>query len=242
MEIEKHLSLQIGLVWRIVETQEVAATRDITQSSEEQHRLEELLDTSKPKVPPDCSGLSYLLMTPFRYPPLRYGSRFGSTHERGIFYAAADLQTAFAESAVYLWLFQRGLQELGPLEYIRDQRTAFSVKLASSKALDLCSGVFAQDREKIKAPDSWEFSQRLGSKIREVGAHFFWYPSARFEGGVNAAVISPEAFYTTKPEEQQNWNLRLSTNSCWFGRADLENIEFRRTDFESDGKLLHPAL
>ncbi|MCV6615090.1 MAG: RES family NAD+ phosphorylase [Cellvibrionaceae bacterium] len=40
------------------------------------------------------------MSTPFRYPPLAYGSRFGSTLERGIFYASQELATAFAESAV----------------------------------------------------------------------------------------------------------------------------------------------
>ena len=242
MDFNQYLSSQIGLVWRVVETQEVAATRDITSSAAEQQRLEQLLDTSKPVVPKDCKGLSYLLMTPFRYPPLRYGSRFGSTNERGIYYAASELQTAFAESAVYLWLFQRGPKELGPIKHIQDQRTAFSVKLASQKAVDLCSDAFKSVRKKLVSADNWEFTQSIGAEIRSSGADFFWYPSARFDGGINAAVISPNAFYSKKPEELQNWNLRLSTSSCWFGRADGFSMEFQREEFESSGKLLHPSL
>ena len=43
----------------------------------EQQRLEQLLDESKPPVPPECRSLHYLLATPFRYgAPYPGGSRF----------------------------------------------------------------------------------------------------------------------------------------------------------------------
>ncbi len=242
MELKKHLTMGIGMVWRVVETQAIAATRDITSSAAEQQRLEELLEQSKPTIPNEYQGLSYLLMTPFRYPPLPYGSRFGSTYERGIFYASVERTTAFAESAVYLWLFQKGPKELGPLECIRDQRTAFSVKVRSNQSLDLCQSAFKADRAIITAPDSWEYTQKLGSEIRKLGAEYFLYPSARLAEGTNAAVLNPKAFYTNAPSEQQTWSLRLSTHSCWFGRAGEESVEFRQKDFEKEGRLLHPSM
>lgn len=239
----------VGSCWRVVETQETAATMAITQSAAEQSRLEELLDTSKPKIPADCQGLSYLLMTPFRYPPLRYGSRFGSTWERGIFYGSCELKTAFAETAVYFWLFQQGPKTPGPLEQIRDQRTAFSVKLISQKALDLHSGAFAYSEEfasaskNINRPDSWEYTQQLGKQLRELGAEFIIYASARYAGGHNIAVFSPLAFAEKEPAQQQLWHVRFTTDTCVFVRAGIsDGFEFRREDFSVAGKIPHPSL
>lgn len=233
----------VGGCWRVVETQEIAATMAITQSAVEQSRLEELLDTSKPKIPTDCAGLSYLLMTPFRYPPLRYGSRFGSTWERGIFYGSCDLKTAFAETAVYFWLFQQGPATLGPLEQIRDQRTAFSVKLISQKVVDLHSDIFSSSRDKITRPDSWVFTQQLGKQLRELGTEFIIYPSARIAGGKNIAVFSPLAFAEKEPAQQQLWHVRFTTDACVFARAGIsEGFEFQRKDFSVDGNIPHPAL
>ncbi len=233
---------RMGKVWRIVETQVVAATRNITRSAEEQHRLEALLDQSKPPVADDLKGLSYLLMTPFRYPPLKHGSRFGSTWERGIFYASQEHSTLLAEAAVYLWLFQAGLKNLGPLEHIRDSRTAFLIGVSSEKTLDLRLAPFDSKEAVITAPSSWDYTQSLGSQLREMGAEFFWYPSARFKGGTNVAVMSPKCFTTKKPEKQQHWMVHLTQRVCWFGRRDGESMEFLRSDFEYEGKLQHPSL
>ncbi|CAA0123788.1 Uncharacterised protein [BD1-7 clade bacterium] len=242
MPLSDLLTYQLGNCWRIVETQEVAATREITDNADEQSRLEALLDASKPSAPDDCQGLSYLLMTPFRYPPLQYGSRFGSTWERGIFYGAAELDTAFAEAAVYFWLFQQGPTTLGPLSCIRDQRTAFSVRIASAKALDLRSAYFTDKIDSIMDPKSWVVSQQLGKEIRETEAEFFWYPSARQETGTNVAVLTPDAFSTREPDQYQHWQVRLDEETCWFGRAGASSIEFEKSRFLIDGRIPHPCL
>jgi len=62
--------------WRVVEAQHQVSTRKLVDTAAEQSLLEELIDGVKP---PDRTGgaLHYLLATPFRYPPLRHGSRFG---------------------------------------------------------------------------------------------------------------------------------------------------------------------
>ncbi len=244
MNFASLLRLQIiGNCWRVVETQETAATMAITRSATEQSRLEELLDLSKPKIPADCVGLSYLLMTPFRYPPLRYGSRFGSTWERGIFYGSCELQTAFAETAVYFWLFQQGLAQLGPLENIRDQRTAFSVKLSSQKAIDLQAEAFADLQDKISQRDSWDYTQQLGKQLREAEVEFILYSSARFSGGKNIAIFSPLAFAEKEPCQQQLWHVRFTTEMCVFVRAgNSEAFEFHKKDFSVNGEIPHPAL
>ena len=69
-----------GRAWRVVESQHLFSTRKLVDSDAEQALLEELIEEVKPPtgVP---AGLHYLLFTPFRYPPLRHGSRFGTRAE-----------------------------------------------------------------------------------------------------------------------------------------------------------------
>ena len=98
---ERHIRPLQGRLVRLVESQEQVATLQLVDTLEEQALLEELLESSKPPVPADAEPLHYLLKTPFRYPPLRWGSRFGRRHEPSLFYAALKLETAMAESAYY---------------------------------------------------------------------------------------------------------------------------------------------
>ena len=67
-----------GTLWRMVESQEEIATNALVDTLEEQAALEYLLDATKPRRS-GLDDLHYLLATPFRYPPLRHGSRFGRT-------------------------------------------------------------------------------------------------------------------------------------------------------------------
>ena len=228
-----------GLIWRIVETQEVAATREITRNADEQSRLEALLESAKPAVPKDCEGLSYLLFTPFRYPPLDYGSRFGSTLERGIYYGAKEIKTALAETAVYMWLFQSALKELGPLRTINDHRTAIAVNVLSDRAVDLTDKGFLQKHPDIVSADNWQHSQRLGAELRELRVDWFWFPSARLAGGTNAAVFNPLSFKNNEPVEQLHWQIRLSEQTCWFSHL-RNSLEFEKEQFMVDGKIPHP--
>ncbi|TVZ37573.1 RES domain-containing protein [Alteromonadaceae bacterium 2753L.S.0a.02] len=237
----------VGLAWRVVENQGTAATRSITRNADEQLRLEQLLEGSKPPLPDGCEKLSYLLTAPFRYPPLRHGSRYGTRMERGIFYGAKEQETALAETAVYLWLFQQGPQDPGPLAEMTDSRTLFSVRLRSNSGCDLTSLNFDGLQSRITCPGDWQFTQQLGGQLREAGAEFFWFPSARWSGGTNVAVLKPEAFASGSPDTQQLWNLRLTRELCWFGRADAGRdesgyFEFSRSDFDSAGVMQHPCL
>ena len=72
------------IAFRVVESQHVVSTRKLVDSGEEQALLEELVDRVKPPLPsdPELRRLHYLLSTPFRHPPLRYGSRFGTRAPR----------------------------------------------------------------------------------------------------------------------------------------------------------------
>ena len=53
--------------WRCVEAQHVVSTLQLVDTLDEQRLLEDILEETKPPVPPECEGLHYLYMTPFRY-------------------------------------------------------------------------------------------------------------------------------------------------------------------------------
>jgi hypothetical protein len=82
----------------MVEAQHISSSRDLVESREEHDLLEELLENSKPQI---VNNIHYLIFTPFRYPPLKYGSRFGSNHEPSLWYGSINLHTALAEVAFY---------------------------------------------------------------------------------------------------------------------------------------------
>jgi hypothetical protein len=88
-----------GTLYRLVESQEQVATLGYVDTLEEQALLEAMLDEVKPPYRAGTEGLHYLLRTPFRYPPLPWGSRFGRVHEPGIFYGARNTDATLAEAA-----------------------------------------------------------------------------------------------------------------------------------------------
>src|SRR5215468_9021159 len=89
-----------GSFWRVVEAQHHVSTMKLTDSLEDQAILEDLIEETKPPVPPNCARLDFLLMTPFRYSTQNpWGSRFRKPNaEAGVFYAAEHPETAIAET------------------------------------------------------------------------------------------------------------------------------------------------
>lgn len=232
-----------GAVWRIVENQEQAATRRITRSAQAQSRLEQLLDASKPPYMPGSEKLHWLLKTPFRYPPLRHGSRFGSAMQPGILYASRQLATAMTESAVYLWLFRAAPTRLGPLERICDGRTALHFNVAHPRMGDLTSSPARDYRQRICDPASYAFSQTLGAALREAGVGAFWFYSARAAAGVNCAVTDPAAIDGSAQPRQEHWRLQLDADTCWWGRPGRPSFEVHYSSVaDASGKIPHPAL
>jgi hypothetical protein len=232
-----------GAIWRIVENQEQAATRRITRSATEQSRLEELLDVNKPAYMPGTQHLHWLLKTPFRYPPLRHGSRFGSALQPGILYGSRELHTAMTESAVYLWLFRAGPIKTGPLERISDGRTAIHFSIEHGAVSDLTSEPAEAYRAEISAPGSYTFAQTLGTSLRERHTGAIWFHSARAAQGINCGVLDPGAIPIGTEPSQEHWRLHLDSSACWWGIAGRDSFEVRYQDVaDASGKIPHPAL
>lgn len=234
-------------VWRVVEGQHRIATRKLVDSDAEHRLLEDLIESKKPPRPAgeEFEGLHYLLFTPFRYPPLRHGSRFGRRHERSLWYGSEALSTAFAESAYYRMVFLDGTQ--ADLGHRTVELSAFSVPVASRKAIDLAAPPFEAHRATIASPTSYRETQHLGSAMRHDGIVAFRYPSARDpQRGQNIGLFSPSAFAEKTIGATQTWFCSISRLAVELRRKtfsdDDASFRFVRTDFEVDGVLPRPAV
>jgi len=226
----------------VVESQHQVSTRKLVDSADEQALLEQLIDGAKP---PDLTGgrLHYLLFTPFRYPPLPHGSRFGRRHRRGIWYGSLGRRTAFAEVAYYRLLFLEGTQ--ASLETITTPLTAFRASLRTTHGVSLDAPPFVSYRDMIASPVSYADSQALGDAMRDAGVEAFTWPSARdADGGSNVGAFVPNVFGRAKPTSLESWHCAASRERVDVTRSDYfqrETFEFPRAQFLVAGTLPFPA-
>ena len=230
-----------GEAWRVVEPQHLVATRKLVDSDAEQQLLEELIESTKPPLPE--GRLHFLLTTPFRYPPLRYGSRFGTRAQRGIWYGSVGQRTAFSETAYYRLLFLEGTAaDLSPLMV---ELSAFRAPFRSEQGVDLAALPFAEFRDRISSPVSYRESQRLGYEMREAGVYVFRYWSARDrQGGLNVGLFTPKAFSSRKPTVPETWRCVVARDGVEMTKKDVfvrASFRFERSEFEVEGRLPAPA-
>jgi hypothetical protein len=231
-----------GICWRIVEAQHRISTLKLVDTLAEQQRLEELLDESKPAVPPECRRFHYLLATPFRYgAPYPRGSRFrraGMTP--GVFYASRTAATAVAEMAFHRLLFFADSPGT-PWPDHAGEYTAFSIRFRTASALDLDAAPFDRDRSAWTHPTNYEPCQALADAGRSAGIEVLRYRSARdvrATVGVNVALLTCRAFGSAAPIERQTWRMLAGPSGvralCTFPET---RIEFDRDAFERDPRI-----
>ena len=232
--------------WRAVEAQHVISTRKLVDSDAEQQLLEELIDRSKPRLArsAELGRLHYLLSTPFRYPPLPHGSRFGTRAEMGIWYGAENQRTLFAEIAYYRLLFLEGTRAELPVLLV--ELTAFVAPLRTHKGIDLTRAPFSAHTARISSKTSYSVSQRLGTDMRATGVEAFRFRSARDpEGGSNLGVFRPAAFASRRPAALETWLSVTTRNVVEISRKDFfrkQTFRFERELFCVRGKLPSAAV
>ena len=229
-----------GPVWRFVEAQHRVSTLKLVDTLDEQTLLEELLEESKPVLPPDCAGLDYLLGTPFRYGAVYpHGSRFrraGLTP--GVFYGAEHVETALAEMAFYRLLFFAESPGT-PLPRNAADYTGFAVALASQRAIDLMAPPYVDEAEKWTDPVDYAACQALADRARADGVEIIRYRSVREpQGRANLAVLNCAAFAQKTPGKYESWKLYMGPQSVTALRDfPRKRLDFARASFAADPRL-----
>jgi hypothetical protein len=230
-----------GEVHRLVESQEQVATRSLVRTLAEQALLEDLLESSKPMLPATAAGLHYLLATPFRYPPLPWGSRFGRRFEPSLFYGARSVATVLAECAYYRFVFWSGMAT-PPKAPLDTRHTMFRVGVSTTQGLQLQLAPFDAWQKQLRDPADYAATQSLGSALRAAGIEAFEYRSARDpDGGINLALFTAQAFATPRPTVLDEWLCITGPDRVsYYSRHGGGIREFRKQDFTVHGILPMP--
>ena len=207
MKLDHLIQAIAGLAYRVVEDQEEIATLALVDSIDEHSLLESILEDSKPSS--SIHHKDYLINTPFRYAPLNYGSRFGSRFENSLFYGSLSQQTVLAEVAYYRSLFWSHISK-PPTEAIKTSHTLFNVNYSIEQGVKLQS--CTQWQKKLTHPNDYNFTQNVGSSMREIGVEGFEFVSARDkQKGVNVAFFNPNPIRSKRALNKET--LQCITNS-----------------------------
>jgi hypothetical protein len=229
-----------GPCWRLVEAQHHVSTLKLVDSVDEQELLEDLIEATKPPLPPECRDLHYLLSTPFRYGSVYPGgSRFrraGLTE--GVFYASEATRTAVAEMAFHRLLFFAE-SPATPWPVNAAEYTAFSVKYATKKAIDLTTAKYHAHRAKWTHVTDYSHCQALAETARMTKMEIIRYESIRDPNhGMNLALLTCRAFAKPEPVDQQTWRIRLSSSGVQaICEAPKSGITFDRRTFAVDPRI-----
>ncbi len=191
--------------FRLVETQHIAATMRLVDSSAEQDILEQMLDGSKPPMPEEGIGVHYLLAAPFRYFP-QTGSRFRAANMPGIWYGADNPYSACAEIAY--WRQRFVLDSAGLLKTRISTEHSMYEAAVNGVAIDLLALPWRQAEVHWTNPSDYTETQRLGQLVRDSGAvSWIRYASVRAPEHTCTAVFNPKALSMKTPDSRyEQWH------------------------------------
>jgi RES domain len=239
-ELSSNARSDRGTCWRVVEAQHYISTAKLTDTADEQNRLEAIIESSKPIIPEECRHLHYLLFTPFRYgAPYPRGSRFRRPgFSPGVFYGSILSRTAATELAFSRLLFYaESPATKWPSEAA--ELSAFSVDYAVGRAIDLTHRPFSKHMTLWTDPIDYSHCQKLADGARETGIDLIRYQSARDPNlGTNLAILRCRAFASNESTGRETWHIQLSPSGvriiCEFPRAVFS---FDRKTFASDPRI-----
>ena len=239
---EEHIASMMATIHRVVEDQEDAATLSLVNNIEEQGVLEDLLEQSKPKKQEGCEALHYLLITPFRYPPLQYGSRFGSNFEPSLLYGSLNISTALAETAYYRFVYLSGMKEAYAKPILMTY-SSYTASIRTDRSVFLDKKPFNSFEEIMTSPDNYSDTQKLGDSMRHASVEAFQYISARDpEQGKNIALFTPKTFQSKKPIHIERWICNITHEEIGFVSNDKQRrLRFDKRLFLVDGKIPAPS-
>lgn len=221
------------IVWRAVEIQARSSTSKLVPPNDEHVRLESMIEESKPSIPPLLREFNFLINTPFRYPS-DHGSRFGRPNEKGIFYAACDVETCVAEFTFYRLLFFLDSPDTpwpeNPLQAI-----IFNIPILSSRFISYPE---PEDLDYWSNLDCYPECREFADHIRRLGCEVIGFRSARNHNGYNVAIFSGNAFNSRLPDIVQTWHINLSAEGAFArGENPPKYIDFGKGFFNRDRRL-----
>lgn len=230
-----------GELLRLVESQEVVATSTLVDNLIEQSLLENMLETSKPPLRHGSDALHYLLATPFRYPPLRHGSRFGRRHEPSLLYGGHETQTVLAETAYYRLIFWHDMKTPPPMGRLLTQHTLFRAHYCAGQGIALYVPPWSSHADRLTHPSDYSTTQALGSVMRAAGVEAVEYTSARDpHRGVNVGLFTPAALTDGRPTDMKPWLCETRADHVAFSSGKTVQ-EFAAESFFVAGRLPRPA-
>ena len=238
-----HIKPLCAEVFRVAESQQKVATNTLVDTLQEQRILEEMLDRVKPRIPQDCDQFDYLIYTPFRYPPLNHGSRFGKKIHPSIFYGSKNIEAAFAELAYYRFVYYDGMMTSPKKQQKVTQHTSFNVDLQAEKGIALDESPFNKHKYRISDPANYDVSQKIGEEMRDKGVEAFSYFSARAVNEVNLGIFTCKAIKSLVPDALNHWSCITRDKNVTIRSLDdrWSSISFELEQFLIDGVLPSPA-
>ncbi len=243
INVVAHVTKVDGNLYRVVESQEQIATVGLVDTLDEQSLLEQLLERSKPAARSGSNHLHYLLMSPFRYPPLQHGSRFGGRHEPSIFYGSHASSTARAEAAYYRFVLWAGMAT-PPRRPVRSEHTLYRVRYQTDWGLKLQAEPFAPQKRILTSPTAYTETQALGTAMRAAGVLAFEFVSARdVNAGINVGLYTPEVFASGEVTNLQQWLCEVDGKVTRFLSLSAHVVEhYPLEQFLVEGQLPAPAV
>lgn len=231
-----------GQGFRLVECQETIATTEIVSTLENQAVLEEMLDAeSKPRHRAGTEHLHYLLSTPFRYPPLQHGSRFGGRFEPSLFYGGTSEYVTLCESAFYRFYFYYDMETPPLNDVLQTQHSLFKFRYKTNLGVKLQCPPFDVYNNTLRDPNYYTATQTLGVTMREAGIKGFEYRSARDQdGGINVALFDATPLTTNKPLNVRSCLCETGHDKVTFS-LDRKITLFILEQFQVNGTLPTPA-
>lgn len=208
-------------LWRAVEAQHLVATMKLADSLAEQDVLEQILERSKPPLPPEAAALPYLIATPFRYRS-PHASRFRRAEDPGLWYGAEEKLTACAEVAHWRWRFLMDSEGLRPHELVTEH-TVFPAEVRG-RCIDLTRVPWSARAAEWTHPSDYAACQALAAQARDDGVQWIRYASARQRGGRNGAVLDPLVLRLPEPLPLETWVCKVGPARALMRHGD-ERLE-----------------
>ncbi len=202
------------LAWRGVEAQHIVSTLRLVDTPAEQSLLGQLLEASKPALPPGAKTRHYLLTTPFRYRPV-HASRFRKPGAQGQWYGAEALVAACAEVAYWRRRFildSAGLQD----QLLLTEHTFFQATVRG-RSVDLMGEPWVQSRALWTQDSDYTGTQAVAAAAQQHAVQWMGHESVLAPGQRCAVVFDPDSL----SEPPGGLNRTMQTWRCKATRASV---------------------